>query len=62
MELKSVNLLFRELMLNDFRSLNSDGKTKIKKRDIEYAVLGLLADDKIKFARMNGGFFLIPRE
>ena len=45
-----------------FRSLNSDGKTKIKKRDIEYAVLDLLADDKIKFARMNGGFFLVPRE
>lgn len=45
-----------------FRSLNSGGKTKIKKRDIEYAVLGLLADDKIKFVRMNGGFFLVPRE
>lgn len=45
-----------------FRSLNSDGKTKIKKRDIKYAVLDLLADDKIKFARMNGGFFLVPRE
>lgn len=45
-----------------FKSLNSDGKTKIKKRDIEFAVLGLLADDKIKFTRMDNGFYLIPRE
>ena len=28
-----------------FRSLNSDGKTKIKKRDIEYAVIGLFDFD-----------------